>query len=337
MKLRFGLPAGLLATVTMLAAPSIFAADRFYQIMGADGRLQTIMAPDEVAEPVKNASTKDSEQRTDDSAADKSAKKGFWSRFKQEKKAPKQKMTLDDAPAQPANPPSGWAAYDSDSYLDSEKLDATDFNPEQKQRFYLLPDGSRIRTEEGLEPASGELFQQEKVRPLNIRPSTRLSDEYLETSPNNVLAFSLVNGCMPEPLLKKAVPLKDSLLVGVMMDKKARAFAKPGEVLAAYDMGWHQGGWLFVRSYAGTERKPKFIQPVVVLTDEKGCVQRVLSGYFQRQYAATKTRYSELEGEIKLAENEALVFLVVPKDSAVSPRKDYTLSRYGKVAIKWIR
>lgn len=355
MIVRSGLPVGVLLIASLLAAPSVFAADKFYQIIGADGRPQTVLVPEpKESAPDARAQDTDSKSTADEKAAEstpnaldkknltESAKKtatpSVWRRLFKSVPSESAQTPLSEAPKTPSNPPTGWAPYDSETYLDSEVIDTTNFNPEQRKRFYLLNDGTRVRTEEELAPASTDSFSQaepKKAAPLrNVQP---LADEYKEQVAATTLPNLLKDGCLSEAPLKAAQPLKDSMLTGVVIDKTTLAFVKPGEVIAGFDLGWHQGGRLFIHSYARTARKPSFVKPLVLITDERGCVTRLLSGYFQQRYSATKTRYSELEGEIRLQPEETYIFLVLPAELLSDVHSHYTVSRIGKLGIKWVR
>lgn len=348
-----------LVLVSVLAAFPVLAADRFYQVIGPDGRPQMVLSP-EVDKAADSTPPSSAPAASAESAAladgqapvtqpvPSAKKKGLLNFFRKAKEAPKEgaekaeptasgALPLSDAPSTPAAPPPGWAPYDSDSYLDSEALEKSEFNPEQKKRFYLLNDGTRMRAEEELSETSEPLFTPQTESSAPARAFIELPDEFQTGDWKNESGYPEGQNCLGEDVLKKTKPLFESQLSGVILDKKALTFVKPGQVLESFELANHDGAWLIVRSYATTARKPSYARPVIVLADRKGCVQRTLTGYFRWHYAATKTRYSELEGEIKLAPHEVLVFVVVPKNQPDINGEAYRLSRTGKLGIKWVR
>lgn len=71
MIVRSGLPVGVLLIASLLAAPSVFAADKFYQIIGADGRPQTVLVPEpKESAPDARAQDTDSKSTADEKAAE---------------------------------------------------------------------------------------------------------------------------------------------------------------------------------------------------------------------------------------------------------------------------
>lgn len=340
-----------LVLLAVLAAFPVIAAERFYQVIGPDGRPQMVVSPTSEGRDSSveaEAAKKAEAEAINKSGATEKSKKGFWSRLFSKNKSEEAKTEealvpvanetpLADAPAKPAAPPPGWAPYDSDSYLDSETLEKSNFNPEQKNRFYLLNDGTRIRAEEGLSEASEPIFAERPESSVAARAYIEIPDEFKEVPWEAESGYAPGQACLDTALVRKARVLSDSQLAGVILDRKALTFVKPGQVLQGFELGNHEGGWLIVRSYATTARKPSYARPVIVLADKQGCVQRTLTAYFRWHYAATKTRYSELEGEIKLAPNEVLAFVVVPKNQTDLDNEAYRLSRTGKLGIKWVR
>lgn len=336
----------LFAFAVLFLSPTSLAAERFYQVIGPDGRPQTIVSPEGAAD-----------DNTSSTSADrKGAGKGFWNWLKKDKADTRTEVIpLADAPSAPASPPPGWAPYDGEQYLDSEILESTNFNPEKKSRFYLLNDGSRVRVEEHLaadEEAGDEPVPLFAMPVPDFFPFRYLPDEYREAPWQESVASAQSDGCFPADDWREAKALRRGQLAGVLMDKMALMFVKPGQVLESFSLEPGEGRSLIVSSYAATERKPSFGRPLLALADEKGCIRRVLSGYFQVRFDATKTRYARLEAEIKLLPDESRVFLVVPPPVA-SPvtsqqaqqqteqgavaGEAYLLSRHGKLGIRWVR
>lgn len=335
----------LFAFFVFFLSQHLLAAERFYQVIGPDGRPQTIVSPGGAADDNTSPST---------SADNKEEGKGFWNWLKSGKARDDtgtENIPLADAPSAPVSPPMGWAPYDGEQYLDSEVLESTNFNPEKKSRFYLLNDGSRVRVEKHLAPDEevGDETTPLFAMPVpDFLPFRYLPDEYREIPWQESVASAQPDGCFPADDWREAKALRRGQLAGVLMDKMALTFVKPGQTLESFSLEPGEGRSLIVSSYARTERKPSFGRPLLALADDKGCVRRVLSGYFQVRFDATKTRYARLEAEIKLQPDESRVFLVVPP--SVTPRKmqqqteqgsvaeeAYLLSRHGKLGIRWVR
>lgn len=323
------MPARLVVCALLVLTVQVVEAEqRFYQVVGPDGRVRTLV-DDQSASPAPPET--DSPSRP---AGFLGLKKLFGSKADVEKKV---------VPAVPASqkvnqPPAKWATYDSDEYLDSEILDSTSFNPEKKSNFYIINDGVRARVEERVSGDEGtHLIAPAQELSLPERAFIPLPDEYRElTAVSDMRALLDIDSlCLAAAQVKKAKVLKEGEVTGVQLDRQALNFVKPRQVLEVFRLDTDDGGMFTVMSYAATERKPAFGRPVIAFADENGCVTRALTGYFQHQFEATKTRYSMLQAQFNLHPQETYVLVVVPETGAAHDDSAYKLSRYGTLGIKW--
>ncbi len=323
------MPARLVVCALLVFTVQVVKAEqRFYQVVDPDGRVHTL---------VDDQSTSQVPKKTDAPASPwgfLGLKKFFGSKADVEKKA------VSTAPASQkiSQPPSKWAPYDSDEYLDSEILDSTSFNPEKKSNFYIINDGVRARVEERVSGDEGaHLIAPAQEPNLPERAFTPLPDEYHElTEVADMRALlDIDNLCLAVAQIKKIKALKEGEVTGVQLDRQALNFVKPRQILEVFRMDADGGGMLTVMSYASTERKPAFGKPVIAFAAKNGCVTRVLTGYFQHQFEATKTRYSMLQAHLTLRPQESYFLVVVPEAGAVHDDSAYKLSKYGTLGIKW--
>lgn len=242
-----------------------------------------------------------------------------------------------DASAKPMKP----ALYDGDNYMDSEALEGSGFNPEQKKHFFIINDGAGSRIEdrspdsEGLpvtRDASSDAEEQEKGYPL--------PDEYAEdVLPANLdgRIAGLKNGCFSADARKKATQLAQGRYSSLLIDRRSLMFAGPAGVLQGYKLAGLGIRNLSVVSYAKKEDAPTYSRPLIAFSDANGCGVRVVESYFQMQYPATKTRHAMLQGKITIHADDAYVFVVAPDGAGrAHPLSNrYTLSEYGQISLKW--
>lgn len=227
-----------------------------------------------------------------------------------------------------------FAPYNSDEYLDSDHLEASGFNPEKKSRFYIVNDGMTSRVEENLEgDATGraeKIVQAEEVVKGVDLPSER--DEITDKA----LIMSVLNTdtlCVSADALKGAKTLGKRRSEALLIDKKTLQYREPLGVLAIYKFSADGMKMLTLRSYAKSKRKPAYASPVLAMSDNNGCISRVVTGYFQSRYEPTKATHSMLQGAVNINTDEPYLLLISSEHK--NDRSSYSQSLYGQLSIKW--
>lgn len=328
----------VLALGLMSAAPA-FAEQRFYQVMDAQGRIQTVIMPDE-PEPAKNKPEQ----------AEKSV----------ETTKPDSPVTPADVPARPASvesaAPEAEASTDdsigsleSREYMDSEELERSNFNPEKKKRFYLLNDGIGNRIEESGEAEGGN---QPDARPMFMPPEE--TPEYFkvfQAAPVDVQApealLSLFAGmirkspdgkplCLGKASRRNVQALSKEVSASVVIDSKTRYFLGNSGVVSVFSVAGEGLRAIRIRSISNSDRKPAFIEPVIAYANEAGCVIRATTnGYFEHWLPATNSRHPLLEGRLTMLTGERFLLVVLPGGRTTPSTSDFPSSTDGVLAVKW--
>ena len=306
----------LMTALLLVAAGSSLAAEgeRFYQVMGPDGRMQTVKAAP-ASKPQPTASKPDVTALPGDAEAQPAAKA---------EAAPQETAAAKHAP------------YDGETYLDSDQLEQSGFNPENRKKFFITSDGMRQRVEENLMPATAADNTPEA--PLVAKPAalnrshTELDESFREVSPAAVVGSA---GLCIDP--RQAGQLADQAL-RLREDKRTVYFSQGDPLIASYSIQGQGLRTVQLRSYTDSIKSPSFFSPYIGLADDKGCVVRVLDNYFQRSYAVTKTQYEMLEAEITLhGEERYLLVLRAQPDAPLQPELAYAKSPFGQISLKFLK
>lgn len=281
------------------------AAPQFYQVIDPDGRIRIIEGADRPSDPPR-----------DDPQAPASTTAPIPER----------------APASNSDPVR--RSLEGDSYLDSEQFEESGFNPERKKRFFILPDTSGTQVQEvesGLPvaPVSAS-FPEPPAQPHRV-----LEDRLKSMPLTDDVLRSRLGGARCLDLGEKYAPLQPSRMAEVVIDRRVRHFIAPGQLVEAFALGAHGVAELHVQSHSVRLRDPSYVEPLIALAGNDGCVTRVVSGYLRRAYAATQSRHPRLEGGITLLPGESYVLVVMP-DPAQDVHKIFSVSNDGRVSIKWI-
>lgn len=301
------------------------AEQRFYQVVDPDGHIRIIKQPDEPSsdsKPVMSSAPSSVSADKTPAAPDAAAP------------SPQKPQ---DASAKPMKP----ALYDGDSYMDSEALEGSGFNPEQKKHFFIINDGAGSRIEDRSADTEGQPATSDaSVRVEEQEKGYPLPDEYAEdVLPANLdgRIAGLKNGCFTADTRKHADLLAQGRYSSLLIDRRTLSFAGASGVLQGYKLTGLGIRNLTVVSYAKKEDAPVYSRPLIVFSNADGCAIRVVESYFQMQYPATKTRHAMLQGKITIHADDAYVFIVAPeaarKAQPLSNR--YTLSEYGQISLKW--
>lgn len=328
----------LLFSATALAV----AEPRFYQVIDAQGRIQTILAPDDKYEPevpakkIEPPATKlppVTSVPAGPQATQSSLPVVVPAATDSKAQAPSSGSGIDvvNAPAEISDP--------EDDYIDSDELERLHFNPEQKKRFYLLDDGIGSRVEESDGEIMGsvengpDLFPQKPEQAFRELHSP--SEDIIDPAALEQL-LSSKSLCLDKKSLKKAFALGKGVPQSSTIDHKTWVFIGGGGVVQAYKVGGEGLRKVTLNSYAKSDKSPMFVMPVIALADSKGCIVRVVtSGYFETWYAATKTRHHHLEGSLIMSSAERFLLVVLPKQINEQENTGFPLTNDGMFAIKW--
>lgn len=319
---------------------NVVAEQRFYQVMGADGRMQTILVPDE---PVEKKPTP--EKPVDDGRA--TAGAGEREAVGTQAVTPATNAHPEETP-QSAAPllspiipiPGEGSAFPvgEDEYIDSEELEREGFNSQKKKRFYLLNDGMGRFVEEVQAGELTDTGNQSVPTPALDEQDVvaRWASDPVELTDAKALG-TLRGGkplCLPRSELANAARVQKGAVRAVRADAKVWQFMKEGDVLELFLVegeGLHK---LLLHSYSKKEKNPSFFMPVIAVADATGCITRaVTSGYFDRWVGATKTRQHSVQGSFILLSSDRYVMVLLPsRQQAVT---SFPLSPFGEVAIHW--
>ncbi|MGH8493487.1 MAG: hypothetical protein ACRERR_10345 [Moraxellaceae bacterium] len=308
----------LLAMLFLMSAAD--AEERFYQVIDASGRVQTLREPAALAAPVNKAPPSPEIKKPSETAAKKSS----------QKEADKSKtLKVDDV--------APYAAYDGDEYLDSEVMDDSHgmTKGQSKKKFYLVNDGVGQRVESMDGDAVEAQSSAASLSMMGAAEYVGLRDSYTQLSAENV--SDIKSGCLSEKQLGDAVTLVADERADVVFDKQLTNYVKAGQLVEIYRIGAGGVRTVSFRSYAKTDIDQSFIVPVVAFADASGCVKRVADGYFQRYYPATSTKHAMIEASLVLHSDDVYVLLVMPgtSDKRLAFRPEYRVSSVGRVSIKW--
>lgn len=324
----------VLALGLMSAAPA-FAEQRFYQVMDAQGRIQTVIMPDEPEpEPAKKKSEQIETMKSESPTVP--------------VEAPDRPETTEEHAAPEAETSSN-APLESQEYMDSEELERSNFNPEKKKRFYLLNDGIGNRIEESGEAEGGN---QPDARPMFMPPEE--TPEYFkvfQAAPVDVQApealLSLFAGmirkspdgkplCLGKASRRNVQALSKEVSASVVIDSKTRYFLGNSGVVSVFSVAGEGLRDIRIRSISNSDRKPAFIEPVIAYANEAGCVVRATSnGYFEHWLSATNSRHPLLEGRLTMLSGERFLLVVLPGGRTTPPASDFPSSTDGVLAVKW--
>lgn len=296
-----------------LLLPSFACAEQsFYQVVDPDGRVRTIRVPYESGQGAEKANPA---AIADDKQPDKAS----------EPSTPPVEKKL----------PEKFAPYDSDTYLDSERLESLKFNPEKKSKFYIVNDGFGSHVEQS-EAEETDKLEARMVPQSAVAKGIDLPMEGREINEVASMKALLASNtlCIAPESLGKSRSLAKGRFDTLILDKKALQYRKPLGVVEVYKLSGDGMKTLTVRSYARSERASDFVSPVLAMADDKGCIKRVVTGYFQSRYAATKAKHSMLEGEVTIHADEPYV-LVISSEYQSPAGTSYKQSPYGQLSIKW--
>lgn len=304
----------------MLWVMAAGAGERFYSIIGPDGKVQQVRgAADDDAEsaPAAKGAT----------AAGSAAVKGATAAVPASGKAAAE-MEAAESAALPHAP------YDSGQYVDSEAVDAAVAPPAGQQHFYMIDDGSGPRvTEMGAGEGAVETEAPVVTEPVIEEPYDSLAAAFTELDPVAVARdFPALPACAVAADLKQAPVLAPGAPVALVVDSAAYLFLEPSRVLATYRVEGKGPRTMVARSYSRKDRRPAFVHPRLAFLGEDGCLKRVLHGYFERRYQGTDRRHAMLRGDLIVHADEAWLLVLAPrKDEKTVGEPPFPESGYGQL------
>lgn len=314
---------------SVAAADTSATEQRFYQVIDENGRPQTIMISEKAAKP--STEMKDSSVPV---AAEQQVLQPPQVLQPQDVISPSAPLTS-VIPLAPSAPVQG----DYDSYLDSEVLESTNFNPEKKKHFYVLEDGvgTRIQESDGqlteMAESSPSMFPQKEVA-----GGTALESSLIElTDPVAIQKLMGVHPlCMPQPDKKVTGVLSKGRSASARVNGQTRNFLDVGSSLLVLRVEGEGLRKLKLTSYSISEKNPSFLMPVIAFADSAGCIVRALPrGYFERRHEATKTRQHRVEGGFIMLSAEKYLLIVLPEKPQPDQHEPVTLNENGVVAVEY--
>ncbi|MDQ8036254.1 MAG: hypothetical protein REI12_02455 [Pedobacter sp.] len=288
------------------------AEERFYQVIDAGGRVQVIRE-EVVASPAVAPAKK---------AAD--------------SPVPPSRTAVEKVQVPPSvsdkKPGAPYAAYDGGEYVDSEAMDESHQTNNERQRFVILNDGvgQRIENMDG----SNQAFSSPSIE-QKVEEGVQLKNTYLQLPVTQVQGMT--NGCMSPVQRQQARSLASGRLTDVVFDRALSNFVTTGQLVEAYRINDVGVRTISLHSYSRTDFEPAFVVPFIAFADSKGCINRIVDGYFQRFYPETKSRHPLLEASLLMHSGDEYLLLIMPERAINTGnyQPEYRISSLGRVSIKW--
>jgi hypothetical protein len=321
----------------------VFAGDteqNFYLVVDPDGRVRTIKGPEKKTAPAQAAQKSEKKEDKADDGVVESIKKLTPTPIKagEDKEPPSLLMppALQKASSGKVKKDPLYAPYNGADYLDSEVLDAATQNQRKKNYFYIINDGVGNRVAQQDSEFSSPIAEDEATIVARSQVFTTLPNEFTQIS-NEVDIKNLLGAvvCLSADRLKKPESVSSNEWSMVYIDQSALRFAGALGVLAVYKVGGDGLRSIVARSFARSTKQPAFSRPYLAFAGSDGCISRVLTAYFQREYAGTQTQYPKLEAEVSVHAEEKYFVVLVPGKKSVAAPVSYQLSPYGQFGIKW--
>lgn len=298
--------------LALLMVPFALGEERFYPIVGPDGRMQLIRSdttpdsqpapskPEAAVAPLPPAKGSSSEPvEPSPAAAPPSAGVGAASEGVSKARLP-------------------HAAYDSGEYVDSEAVEAAAAPADDKKRFYLIDDGMGARVSE-----SGGDKEEGGLAPPTASPAAVESGNWLPlavarrawTPAEAMRDMPWLPACAAPAMLERFTALVAGEPAVQVVAEADYAFLPATRVLGVYRLAGEGPRTLVMRSYARKIRQPAFLHPRLGFLDAKGCLTRVTHDYFERNYPATDRRHAYLRADLVVHTGEEWLLLLAPSDN----------------------
>lgn len=320
--------------VLLAAAPA--AAERFYPVMGPDGRIQMIRSPEAAAEtspPATEPGAADTATAADSAVSQRPAAVVL--------PAPSGAGEAAPAPAESVNAGAAplFAPYDSDEYADSEAVEqALDREAAGKKRFYVINDGLGANLTES-DPAAGQgglaPVLPESLPSLDVEPSYPVPALLQELPAAQARErFPALPACLERPRLDTARLIAGGLPASLVLHRATYTFLDESRLVELYRIAGEGPRTLVLRSYSRTDRNPIFAQPHVGFLDGNGCLTRVVVGYYDELYPRTDSRHAMLRAELMVHSDEAYALVLASRGaSEIATALPYGYSPYGQLKL----
>ncbi len=312
----------------MLWVMAAGAGERFYSIIGPDGKIQQ----------VRGAADDDAESAPESKAAAGSATvKGATATGSEAVKGATAAVPASGKGAAEAEAGKSaalpHAPYDSEQYVDSELVDGAVGPAAGQQRFYMIDDGTGARVTEMGAGEDAAVEAPVDSAPVIEEPYEALAAAFTELDPAAAVRdFPELPACAVAVDLKQAPVLAPGAPVALVVDRAAYLFLDPTRVLATYRVEGNAPRTVVVRSYSRKDRRPAFVHPRLAFLGEDGCLKRVLHGYFERRYQGTDRRHAMLRGDLIVHADEAWLLVLAPrKDEKAAGESPFLESGYGQL------
>lgn len=310
--------------LVLVAAVSTAVADeRFYTVMGPDGRLQVIReaAPAAPSSPVASGARTDAATSSEASAA------------------PARNVGPDNMQEPVPTTPGGLAPYDSDEFTDVEVVDGELHKQQSRKRFYLVNDGmgAQVRESSAAPEASGEpaaVGSEAKPVPKTVR-FRAIQPAYAELTGESALtAYSGLRECQAQEALGGFRDMKPDEAQSVVLSRQVYQFPDRTGMVVGYRVAGEGLRALVLRSYSRTERNPAYAEPALAFLDGQGCLRRIVTGYADRLYEASDKSHSSLRAEVEMRGDERyLLVMATPTAAPAAPERAFSSSRYGQIKL----
>lgn len=307
----------LLGIAVMVLASTVSAGDeKFYPILGADGRVQVIKTPTD----------------TDGSAKPKVATKAEPDRSLAQKIEPTAEATKADFRAEVTD--------DSEEYVDSEALEKQQQSESsEKSRFYIVNDELGSHIDEGDGANDGP---EESVRAVTSTESGpedfRTVDEGLTVVATEDALAGLpgLPRCLDQEAISAAGDLAQNESEMLVIDKRTYSFLKAPGIAATYHLGGEGLRSIVASSFSKTDRKPSFLHPFLAFFDTQGCLIRVVGNFYESFYRATEKRHPMLKAGLTVHAEEAFMLVLMPGSDEIESVASlpYKYSRVGQLKFK---
>ena len=265
----------LVGVVACSVCCMVFAEERVYSIIDAQGRVQIIKGAEEKpATPTQTPSS---------SAATQSTKP----------------------------PNAAFQPLDDEIYVDSEYLEQKSFNLEDKKRFYYVPNGTSSQPIIESNANSGGVSVPIAEATNAKRREAFYADDYQTLSKEWLIeqAPATQQLCQQAKKLKKAAqPFKDSNALWLTADSDATRFDR----VLAFSAKIQTERALRITSFASSNKNPTFYVPVVSFLDAQGCVLSGAWQYWSRAYPANEHHFSAVEGLLRVPSAAQYVAFLSP-------------------------
>lgn len=307
------------------------AEERFYTIMGPDGQVQVIRAPE--------ASDRPEEQAPGKPEAAGGAKEAAKDKPRDAAAAAVVGASPADLPAE-AGQATGFAPYDSDAYAEVETVDQALEQEKEKdsKRFYLINDGVGIRVSEAGGEGGGSDAEASSVIAPPPQPASayrEIASAYEELPASAAAAaFPGLRECVAGARREEFRELVPGEPVGLLLNQQAYRFLDGSGAVEAYRVSGEGLRTVVVRTYSRTSRDPSYAEPALAFLGEDGCLTRMVSGYFDRRYPATDASHSGLRAEVTMhADDRYLLVMAIPEHQPASAGRPFRISRFGQMKL----